>query len=126
MTRVRMGLIRRKEQWRSEDFLEYWRNTHGPLAARAPNLQGYWQNAVAERLDPPVDFPRGPWELDGFSQLWFGGGQQAANALKDGEFAASLIADERHFLELLHIVTAAQQVVVPLPEGPMRDASAKR
>ncbi len=126
MTRVRMGLIRKKAEWRTEDFLEYWRSQHGPLAARAPNLREYWQNAVTERLEPPAGLPRGPWELDGFSQLWFADSQEAAQALKDGDFAASLIADERHFLGLLHIVTATQNVVVPLPEGSLRDAASKR
>lgn len=125
MTRVRMGLIRKKADWRHEDFLQYWRNTHGALAARAPNLREYWQNAVAERLDPPLDLPHGPWEFDGFSQLWFADGQQADQLLRSSEFAALLMADERHFLGLLHIVTAMQEVVVPVPEGFTRSTSLK-
>lgn len=47
---VRMGLLRKKQGWTDERFRDYWHNTHGPLAARAPNLRVYWQNAVTNRL----------------------------------------------------------------------------
>ena len=47
---VRMGLIRKKADWTTEDFQAYWRGKHGPPASRAPNLRGYWQNAVTDRL----------------------------------------------------------------------------
>jgi uncharacterized protein (TIGR02118 family) len=123
---VRMGLIRKKPQWTVQQFQEYWRGTHGPLAAQLPNLREYWQNAVTDRLQRGIDFPRGPWDFDGFSQLWFDDAQQADSAFKDGELAAKLIADEKHFLGDLHIVTAAQHVVVPVPAEPQRGALLKR
>lgn len=121
-----MGLIRKKADWSDEDFLEYWRGTHGPLAARAPNLHEYWQNPVTERLQRGIDFPRGLWDFDGFSQLRLADAQHADRAFKDSEFAAKLIADEKHFLGMLHIVTVLQSVVVPVPEAPKRGASLKR
>ena len=123
---VRMGLIRKHPEWTPEAFRTYWRETHGPLAARVPNLRGYWQNAVTERLRGSIDFPHGRWDFDGFSQLWFDDAQQARHAFEGSEFAAALIADERHFLGGLHIATAAQHVVVPVPEGPERAALSKR
>ena len=123
---VRMGLIRKKPQWTTQEFQEYWRGTHGPLAARAPKLREYWQNAVTDRLQRGIEFARGPWEFDGFSQLWFDDFQQADSAFKDGELAAALIADERHFMGGLHIVTAAQHVVLPVPAEPERGALLKR
>jgi uncharacterized protein (TIGR02118 family) len=123
---VRMGLIRKKPQWTTQEFQEYWRGTHGPLAARAPKLREYWQNAVTDRLQRGIEFARGPWDFDGFSQLWFDDGQQADSAFKDGELAAALIADERHFMGGLHIVTAAQDVVVPVPAEPERGVLLKR
>ena len=123
---VRMGLICKKPQWTTQEFQEYWRGTHGPLAARAPKLREYWQNAVTDRLQRAIEFARGPWDFDGFSQLWFDHVQQADLAFKDGELAATLIADERHFMGGLHIVTAAQHVVVPVPAEPERGALLKR
>jgi len=121
-----MGLIRKKPQWTTQEFQDYWRATHGRLAARAPNLREYWQNAVTDRLQRGIDFARGPWDFDGFSQLWFDDAQQADSAFKNGELAAQLIADENLFLGSLHIVTAAQHVVVPLPSEPERSALLKR
>lgn len=114
---VRMGLIRKKADWTTEDFQAYWLSQHGPLAASAPGLRGYWQNVVTDRLQRGIDFARGPWDFDGVSQLWFDDAQRASHAFSDGELAARLIADEKHFLGDLHIVTATQNVVVAVPEA---------
>jgi uncharacterized protein (TIGR02118 family) len=123
---VRIGLIRKKRDWTREAFLQYWRATHGPLAARMPNLREYWQNVVTERMRRILSVPPGPWEFDGLSQLWFDDVQQASSAVKDSEFARALIADEQHFLGALHIVTAIQHVVVTVPGDAGRAALWKR
>jgi uncharacterized protein (TIGR02118 family) len=123
---VRMGLIRKKDDWSIDDFRAYWRDKHGPLAARAPNLREYWQNAVTERLQRGIDFVRGPWDFDGISQLWFDDTDQADHAFKTSEMAAALITDEQLFLGGLHIVTASQHVVVEVPNEPKRSALLKR
>lgn len=123
---VRMGLIRKKQDWSFDDFNNYWRDRHGALAARAPRLREYWQNPVVDRLQRGIDFARGPWDFDGFSQLWFDDTQQADQAFGAGTLAAELIADERHFLSDLHIVTAEQSVVIPLPPDGERRQLLKR
>lgn len=123
---VRIGMIRKKPDWSMEAFRSYWRDKHGPLAARAPGLREYWQNAVTDRLQRGIDYERGPWDFDGFSQLWFDDAQGADHAFKDSEMAAVLIEDEEHFLGGLHVVTAEQNVVVPVPQGPARSALLKR
>ena len=123
---VRIGLIRKKPDWTREAFLQYWRATHGPLAARMPNLREYWQNVVTERMRRILSVPPGPWDFDGFSQLWFNDDQQASSAVKDSEFARALIDDEQHFLGTLHIVTAIQHVVVTVPAYAGRGALWKR
>ena len=56
---VRMGLLRKQQEWTDERFRDYWRNNHGPLAARVPNLREYWQNVVTDRLQRGIDFARG-------------------------------------------------------------------
>jgi len=121
-----MGLIRKKADWTTEDFQAYWRGKHGPLASRAPNLRGYWQNAVTDRLQRGIDFARGPWDFDGFSQLWFDDAKQAHHAFTDSELAAALIADEKYFLGDLHIITAQQVEVVAVPAEPSRGKLLKR
>jgi uncharacterized protein (TIGR02118 family) len=124
--RGRIGMIHKKADWSREQFLEHWRGTHGPLVAGAPNLLGYWQNAVVERPAVAPGVTRGPWDFDGFSQLWFADRQGSDHAFKSGDFATKLMADERHFLGGLSIVTVTQHVVVPLPEASERPALLKR
>jgi uncharacterized protein (TIGR02118 family) len=123
---VRMGLIRKKSGWTADQFDAYWRDKHGPLAARAPALRQYWQNPVTERLQRGIAFARGPWDFDGFSQLWFDDAARADNAFNTSDLAAALIQDEQHFLGGLHIVTAEQSVVIPVPEAPRRGELLKR
>lgn len=123
---VRMGLIRKKADWTFEDFNSYWRDNHGALARRAPNLREYWQNPVLDRLQRGIDFPRGPWEFDGFSQLSFDDAKQSDHAFNDSGMAAELIRDEQHFLGDLHIVTAEQSVVISLPAEDERAKLSKR
>ena len=50
-TPVRMGLIRKHDSWTTEEFRTYWREKHGPLVAKIPNLREYWQ-LVPELRDP--------------------------------------------------------------------------
>jgi uncharacterized protein (TIGR02118 family) len=121
-----MGLIRKKPDWTTEAFRAYWRDQHGPLAARVPNLREYWQNRVTDRIQRGIEFPRGPWDFDGFSQLCFDDARQADHAFGKSDVAAALIADEHHFLGGLHIVTAERNVVVPVPASPRREALLKR
>jgi len=123
---VRMGLIRKKSDWAFEDFNAYWKERHGPLAAHAPNLREYWQNPVVDRVQRGIDFVRGPWDFDGFSQLWFDDAKQSERAFSTGDLAAALVKDENHFLGGLHIVTAEQSVVIPLPDKDERAKLLKR
>lgn len=123
---VRMGLIRKKPDWHDEDFRRHWREHHGPLAARLPGLAAYWQNAVTERLQRGIAFARGPWDFDGFSQLTLGARVAGTSPFADGGLADALIADERHFLGGLHIVTAEPTEVIAPPSGPQRARLLKR
>jgi uncharacterized protein (TIGR02118 family) len=123
---VRMGLIRKKTDWTFEKFNSYWRDNHGALARRAPNLREYWQNPVVDRLQRGIDFARGPWEFDGFSQLSFDDAEQSDHAFNDSGLAADLIKDEQYFLGDLHIVTAEQSMVIPVPSKGDREKLLKR
>lgn len=123
---IRMGLIKKKPEWTDEAFQSYWKDTHGPLAARAPRLREYWQNAVTDRFQRGIDFARGPWDFDGFSQLSFDDAEQAGQAFRDGALAKELVADDNHFLGDVSIVTAERTVVVELPSPPDRAKLLKR
>lgn len=123
---VRMGLIRKKADWTTEQFSDYWRDQHGTLAKRAPGLRAYWQNPVTDRLQRGIDHPRGHWNFDGYSQLWFDNVGQANHAFNDSDLAEALIADENHFIGSLHIITAEPYTVIELPELQERARLLKR
>lgn len=123
---IRMGLIRKKPDWTYEQFNSYWRDHHGPLASRASSLREYWQNPVVDRAQRGIEFARGSWDFDGFSQLGFDDVRKADRAFGDGQLAADLIADESRFLGGLHIVTTEPSVVIPIPEPVERSGLLKR
>lgn len=125
-TNVRFGLIRKKADWDRDAFATYWREQHGPLVAQLPRLRGYCQNLVTDRLQRGIDFARGPWDFDGFSQLWFGDASEAHDAFTSSALAAAFIADEQHFLGGLHIVAAEQTEVIAVPPPPARVRLLKR
>ncbi len=83
-----------------------------------PGLGGYWRNVETDRLQRGIDYARGPWNFDGFSQLWLEGEQSAVAGFGQGNLAAKLVADEQRFLSGLHIVTTEQTEVIALPEDP--------
>lgn len=123
---VRMGLIKKKEGWTDEAFRVHWREKHGLLALQAVNLREYWQNTIVERFQRGIEFPRGPWDFDGISQLRFDDAAQADSAFKSASIGDALVMDEARFLSGLHIVTAEQRVVIPVPAEAERRKLAKR
>lgn len=123
---VRMGLIYKKPDWPLAAFDAYWRDQHGALAKRAPDVREYWQNPVVDKLQRGIAFARGSWEVDGFSQLSFDDGKQPDQLFRHSDFAAQLIRDEQHFLADLHIVTAEQTEVIPIPAAGARAKLLKR
>ncbi|EUC16605.1 EthD domain-containing protein [Paraburkholderia hospita] len=123
MSKVRMGLISKKADWSIEDFRKHWLNHHGPLVRNAPGLSQYWQNHVTDRLQRGIDFVRGPWEFDGFSQLRVSDLQKPFGT---GELPERILADENHFLGQLHIVTVEQTAVVEVPVDAIRSKIMKR
>ncbi len=125
--KVRMGLLDKSSSLETAEFQKYWLQTHGPLVRSVlPHLREYWQNHVIDREQRGIRFARGPWNFDGFSQLWLDDATPAQQTFNDGSFAASLMADEARFIGQLHIVTAEQQVVIPVPEDGQRARLLKR
>lgn len=54
---VRIGFLRKKPNWKTEDFRSYWISRHGPLARQLSGLRGYVQNHVVNRGHKAFDFP---------------------------------------------------------------------
>ncbi len=116
---IRTGLIRKKPDWREQDFRRYWRENHGPLAAKLPALIRYEQNPVIDAVQRGISYPRGPEQLDGFSMLWF----ESAQAMRDAMASPAgraLVADENHFIGDLRIVAIDQvEVIAPVTDRPV-------
>lgn len=116
---ARFGLLQKRQELSAEDFDRHWRDGHGPLAARFPGLRAYFQNRVVNNEQFGIDHARGPWDLDGFSELQFDD-LDAMHAAVGADAFANALTDERDFLQDVHLVACEKHFVVPLRlgEGP--------
>ena len=90
MTKVIYVLHRRPDMDRDE-FRRYWRDIHGPIAARMPGLRRYVQDhALTDVLGEPP--------CDGIAELWFDSEEAMRAALASPEGVATL-ADVPNFLD---------------------------
>jgi uncharacterized protein (TIGR02118 family) len=86
-------LIRRRAGMSPEDFHRYWREVHGPIAARIPGLRRYVQcHTVA-----PTGV--GTSEYDGAAEAWFDDIEAVRQAVASQEYAAAR-EDEGRFIDL--------------------------
>jgi uncharacterized protein (TIGR02118 family) len=91
------------------EFRTYWRNVHGPLAAKIPSICRYEQNHLAlgeyqKGAAPPYD---------GLAVTWFASTAEMRSGAATAEYAATR-ADEAHFLPEGHlpiIITRAHVVL---------------
>jgi uncharacterized protein (TIGR02118 family) len=111
-----MGLLKRNSKLPRQSFRDHWRGIHGPLAARLPGLRRYHQNHVVDSQQRGIEYPRGPLEIDGFSELWFDDDESMQRAIKS-EAMDALAADEAKLLDDIYVIAAEQHVVVPTPPG---------
>jgi len=90
MTKVIYVLHRRPDMDRDE-FRRYWRDVHGPIAARMPGLRRYVQDHALPGVfgEPPCD---------GIAELWFDSEEAMQAALASPEGVATL-ADVPNFLD---------------------------
>lgn len=111
----RFGLVRRKDSMSDAEFLRYWREIHGPMAAKLPDLQNYYQNWITDAQQVGVDHPRGDWDLDGFSELQFNTVQAMLDAIDSPEFPPT-VEDVDKFLGQVRLIVCDKNVVVPRPD----------
>ncbi|MCH8026200.1 MAG: EthD domain-containing protein [Chloroflexi bacterium] len=101
--------ITRKEGMSVEEFQRYWRETHGPIAARIPGVRRYVQNhAVATVGDGPY-----PPTYDGAAELWFDDVESFRKAMTTPEYQAAQ-EDERNFIDhsRIFVIIAEEKPVV--------------
>jgi uncharacterized protein (TIGR02118 family) len=88
-----ISLVYRKKGMSIEDFLRYWRESHGPLVAQSiPFARRYVQNH-------PLDWPGLSYDADGIVEMWFETEEHARRYLewRDTAEARDLKEDEDRF-----------------------------
>ena len=86
--------ITRKQGMSVEEFQRYWRETHGPIAARIPGLRRYVQCHTLPELyarDTPPAY-------DGAAELWFDDMASFREAMRSPEVQAAR-EDETNFID---------------------------
>jgi uncharacterized protein (TIGR02118 family) len=103
-------MIKKKINFTQEEFLRYWKEKHGPLAAKAiPGLKKYVQYH-------PVEVPGVEFKIDGIAEIWWDNLQSLENYLawRRSAEAKVLIADEEKFVDTSQSIRffAEEQVIV--------------
>jgi len=76
-----------------DEFFRYWKNIHGPIGARIPQLRKLVQS---HRLTVPGDKHKA--DYDGMAELWFDDVEALLAALQSPEWAAAS-EDESNFID---------------------------
>ena len=79
----RVSFIKRKPGMSPEEFSQYWREVHGPLALALPGMRRYVQCHVV-----PSAYEKGEPAYDGVAQIWF-------ETMADLQYAHELVRVQR-------------------------------
>lgn len=104
-----LTFYRRRADLTHEQFLNYWRDIHGPLVASVGGVGEYLKRYIQHHLtlDPilstgkawvPVDLPDYPF--DGFSECWFESYAARDAFLAMPEVREKIAADEANFMDM--------------------------
>ena len=101
--------VYRRPQMDVQSFQKYWREIHGPLAAKIPQMRRYVQSHV--RLSSYRD-GRTPL-CDGTAQVWFDGTDAMRDSAKTAQYAATH-ADEPNFIDQprLRFIITRERVIM--------------
>src|ERR1700730_7965709 len=104
--------ITRKAGMTDAEFHRYWRETHGPIAAKIPQLHRYVQS---HRI--PAFGSNSPY--DGEAEVLVDGLDAMAALRRSPEYLDGALADERNFIDLARVEWLATQdhVIVEGPTG---------
>ncbi len=100
--------VNRRPGMALQAFRSYWRNIHGPLAAKIPVIRRYEQNHLALS-----EYQNGPPPYDGLAITWFASTADMRSGTTTPEYTATR-ADESHFLPDGHlpIIITREHVVL--------------
>ena len=85
--------ITKKPGMSEDEFHRYWKQTHGPIAARIPGLRRYVQSHTH-----PSSAKMWRSSFDGAAEVWFDDMASLEAALGSPEIAAAM-EDEKNFID---------------------------
>ncbi|HEV3109159.1 MAG TPA: EthD family reductase [Candidatus Binataceae bacterium] len=94
-----IALLSRKSSMSVEEFQTYWREHHGPLAAKVPGLRRYVQNHPFPELYGGRNAPL----CDGVAEAWFDSLEHLQRSTETPELKA-VRADEPNFMDVSKLV----------------------
>jgi len=101
--------VKRRQDLALKTFRDYWRNTHGPLAAKISAIRRYEQNHLGDSGYQGDSAP----PYDGLAITWFASTAEMRQGATTPEYAA-IRADEANFVTPGHlpIIITREHVVV--------------
>ncbi|QSR28801.1 hypothetical protein CFH99_24570 [Nocardioides aromaticivorans] len=103
-----VALLGRKEGMTFQEFDDYWRDVHGPLAAKLPGVVRYIQRHVVP--DPTTGEPDNGFGIDGLVILDYESAE-AQEACWASEVGQEALADVPNFLGEHYVITLKDHVV---------------
>ena len=113
---ARFGLLKKNPEMTDAAFNGYWKDSHGPLAARFDGLRAYYQHRVVDKGHFGIAHKRGPQDLDGFSELRFDDLAAMKAAVSASSFGPAH-GDEARFLADVRLLACEKHAVVPVDTG---------
>lgn len=93
------AVLRRRQGMSTDEFVEHWRNHHGPLIAGEPTLSRHlvrYEQHVRHRPDPLS----GNEDIDGIAVQWFDSIEDFVGFLSEPAYAELIAPDEQRFLDM--------------------------
>jgi len=104
--------ITRKSELGDAEFHRYWRETHGPIAARIPQPHRYVQSHR-------IEYAAANSPYDGEAEVMIDSLAALAELRKSREYLDGALADERNFIDLTRVemMAANDHVILDGPAG---------
>ena len=77
-----IGTAYKRDDFTTQAFFDYWRDTHAPISAKAPGMRGYVVTECVSKL-------AGELEVDGFVEQWWDDEESFRRAADSPEMAAA-------------------------------------
>src|SRR5438067_2380557 len=105
-----------------EEGHRHWREVHGPLGRRVPQIEAYVQSHAVEALGP-VETSEVPLAYDGYSCCWFAGEESYREAIGTPEWAdigtdGANLFDPESFVGMCAVLD--ERTIVEGDRGPLK------